>query len=79
MMCQACENNEHYLCGMQTWCECECDGTPNWGDYSEDNEDTHTETCTCETCLQNHPERDMAKAITLIGAKNENRNLLLPV
>lgn len=23
--CQACEDGEHAYCGMQTWCECECD------------------------------------------------------
>lgn len=26
MMCEGCERGEHYLCGMQTWCECDCDG-----------------------------------------------------
>jgi len=25
-MWQACEKKKHYACGMQTWCECECDG-----------------------------------------------------
>lgn len=24
-MCQACEDGNHHLCGMQTWCECDCD------------------------------------------------------
>jgi len=24
--CDACERGEHWDCGMQTWCECECDG-----------------------------------------------------
>ena len=25
-MCSACENGNHHLCGMQTWCECPCPG-----------------------------------------------------
>ena len=32
MMCEACERDEHWLCGMQTWCECDCFGPD--GDYS---------------------------------------------
>jgi len=30
-MCEGCTNEQHYLCGMQTWCECECDGSTDWG------------------------------------------------
>jgi hypothetical protein len=26
MMCEACERGDHELCGMQTWCECDCPG-----------------------------------------------------
>jgi hypothetical protein len=26
MMCEACERDDHANCGLQTWCECECDG-----------------------------------------------------
>lgn len=26
MMCEACERGDHDNCGMQTWCECECEG-----------------------------------------------------
>lgn len=25
MMCEACERGHHSNCGMQTWCECDCD------------------------------------------------------
>ena len=25
-MCTACEEGRHWDCGMQTWCECDCDG-----------------------------------------------------
>ena len=25
MLCQACEEGRHEDCGMQTWCECDCD------------------------------------------------------
>lgn len=25
-MCQGCTEGLHWLCGMQTWCECDCDG-----------------------------------------------------
>lgn len=24
-MCQACTDDDHWDCGMQSWCECECD------------------------------------------------------
>jgi hypothetical protein len=27
MMCEACERGDHGNCGLQTWCECDCDGT----------------------------------------------------
>jgi hypothetical protein len=27
MQCEACVADRHCQCGMQTWCECECDGT----------------------------------------------------
>lgn len=27
-MCEACEQGRHTQCGMQTWCECDCDGSP---------------------------------------------------
>lgn len=26
MLCEACERGDHHECGMQTWCECDCDG-----------------------------------------------------
>lgn len=25
-MCEACERGDHYNCGLQTWCQCECEG-----------------------------------------------------
>ena len=31
MMCEGCTADEHWRCGMQTWCECECDGSIDWG------------------------------------------------
>lgn len=31
MMCEACERGDHDRCGMQTWCECECDGYHGFG------------------------------------------------
>jgi len=24
-LCDACKRGQHWDCGMQTWCECECD------------------------------------------------------
>jgi hypothetical protein len=24
-VCAACEDEDHINCGMQTWCECDCD------------------------------------------------------
>jgi hypothetical protein len=35
MLCQACNNGDHDQCGMQTWCECECEGY-DAGAYPED-------------------------------------------
>ena len=29
-MCEGCSNGQHFLCGMQTWCQCECDGLTDW-------------------------------------------------
>lgn len=26
MMCEGCANDRHDLCGMQTWCTCDCAG-----------------------------------------------------
>lgn len=26
MKCEACEQGDHFNCGMQTWCECDCAG-----------------------------------------------------
>lgn len=26
MLCEACEHGDHEQCGMQTWCECDCEG-----------------------------------------------------
>jgi len=25
MICEACERGDHANCGMQTWCECDCE------------------------------------------------------
>ena len=36
-LCEACEHDEHWSCGMQTWCECDCDGPETQGySYAED-------------------------------------------
>jgi hypothetical protein len=32
VMCEGCTNGQHFLCGMQTWCECECDGSTDWNE-----------------------------------------------
>ena len=57
MMCQACKDGLHYLCGMQTWCECVCAGPDEvWGP-SPDDDMPHADTCTCEHCAQIYPER----------------------
>ena len=51
MMCHACEEGRHADCGMQTWCECDCD--PDAMLYEVDtcdycdawSDDSHRETC----------------------------------
>lgn len=30
ILCEACEAGDHANCGMQTWCECECDPDSVW-------------------------------------------------
>lgn len=35
MKCEACKQGDHQNCGMQTWCECDCDG-PESIDFSDD-------------------------------------------
>lgn len=27
MKCQGCSDGDCHLCGMQTWCDCDCDGS----------------------------------------------------
>ena len=27
MLCEACSNDDHDNCGMQTWCQCDCEGS----------------------------------------------------
>lgn len=57
MMCQACNEGLHYLCGMQTWCECDCNGADEiWGPSPEDDM-PHSSTCACESCVQKYPDR----------------------
>jgi hypothetical protein len=31
MKCEACERGDCHQCGMQTWCECDCDGSDDTG------------------------------------------------
>ena len=40
MMCEACERGDHDQCGLQTWCQCDCDGTMDMfmPDYSQEND-----------------------------------------
>ena len=26
MTCDACSRGDHHNCGLQTWCECDCEG-----------------------------------------------------
>jgi hypothetical protein len=42
-MCEGCTADEHWRCGMQTWCECPCDGSVDWGmfDPSAEEESDH--------------------------------------
>ena len=39
-LCNACEDGEHHDCGLQTWCQCECD----------------PDNCTCSDCYYEPPE-----------------------
>lgn len=39
MMCEGCTNEQHYFCGMQTWCECPCDGSTDWAMYEPTEEE----------------------------------------
>jgi hypothetical protein len=34
--CEGCSNEQHYLCNLATWCECECDGSVDWGMHEID-------------------------------------------
>lgn len=36
MMCEGCTADEHWRCGMQTWCKCECDGSTDWAIHEID-------------------------------------------
>jgi len=39
MMCEGCTAEEHWRCGMQTWCECECDGSPDWALFDPESDE----------------------------------------
>jgi hypothetical protein len=39
--CDACEQGDHFHCGLQTWCQCDCDGP--YGDYTDPYEDDEGE------------------------------------
>jgi hypothetical protein len=48
-MCEACTRDEHWNCGMQTWCECDCPGPG--GDYTPDDSlDGEPEVPSCREC-----------------------------
>ena len=49
-MCEGCEAGEHWRCGMQTWCECDCPGFPDAGDYFPDPFDDIEEIHVDEDC-----------------------------
>ena len=38
MKCEACERGLHYLCGCQTWCDCDCDPVAALFDFGPDDE-----------------------------------------
>ncbi len=58
LMCEGCRQGQHWLCGLQVWCECECDGSSEWGDEPEFLRDyPHADTCTCDTCVMTYPGR----------------------
>lgn len=38
MMCQACSEGRHWDCGLQTWCECDCDPIAALYDFDPDDE-----------------------------------------
>lgn len=37
-MCEGCTAGEHWRCGMQTWCECDCDGSSDFDLFEDENE-----------------------------------------
>ena len=61
-LCQACEDGDHFNCGMQTWCACDCDPENceplSFGYEDEGFEDDHFDGCShgvgwdedCEFC-----------------------------
>ncbi len=52
MMCQACEAGDHGNCGLQTWCECDCDGTDDCFDPMAyfDSYDAPEQPCVFSNC-----------------------------
>jgi hypothetical protein len=40
MMCQACSEGRHWDCGLQTWCECDCDPIAALYDFNPDDDMT---------------------------------------
>lgn len=59
MKCDACERGDHINCGMQTWCECECDG-PDTIDFDPDG-DTPSELQEEAELLENWDEKSTSE------------------
>ncbi len=38
MKCQACQEGRHWDCGLQTWCDCDCDPVAALYDFGPDDE-----------------------------------------
>lgn len=51
-MCEACERGDHDQCGMQTWCECDCQGAD--GVYIPDPDDERQPETRSEAMKRHH-------------------------
>lgn len=77
MLCEACERGDHDNCGMQTWCQCDCEGLDQYvpsGCFIQEDLDgerivpkpdwTYSEGCGCR--------------ITFFGASDYKTSRMLP-
>ena len=51
-LCSACERGEHWDCGLQSWCECDCEKVSDDDGHDPDLDENNV----CRVCGKYEPE-----------------------